>query len=105
MSGLALALTVLSSLGWAGFDATRKALSERLDAVPLVVLLMVGQLPFFGAWMAYEGGGLTIGSGFYAPAVGSVALNVAANLLFVTAVRISPLSVTILITPAIAPAP
>lgn len=95
MSGLALALTVVSSLGWAGFDATRKALSERLGAVPLVVLLMVGQLPFFGLWIAWDASELTVGSGFYLPAAGSVALNVAANLCFVTAVRISPLSVTI----------
>lgn len=95
MSGLALAYTILSSLGWAGFDATRKVLSSRVPAVPLVVLLMVGQLPFFGAWIAWDHATLVVGPGFWTPALASVALNVAANLLFLKAVRESPLSLTI----------
>ena len=95
MSGLALAYTILSSFGWAGFDATRKVLSSRVPAVPLVVLLMVGQLPFFGAWIAWEHASLVVGRGFWSPAIASVALNVAANLLFLKAVRESPLSLTV----------
>ena len=97
MTTLAIALTVVSALGWAGFDATRKGLSQHIPAVPLVVALMIGKLPFFAAWMATEAqtAGLDWTGHYYLPAVGSVLLNVAANLLFVMAVRISPLSVTI----------
>jgi len=92
----ALTLTVIlgSSLAWAGFDATRKRLTGVLDPMPLVVWLMVGQLVPFGIWMAVDGAPLP-GPDYLAPAAATVALNVVANVAFLTAVQKSPLSVTI----------
>lgn len=86
---------LLCALGWAGLDATRKALARHVAAVPLVLLLSVGQLPLFGVWAAWQGAAVSSWGGYLLPAVGSLVLNVVANLLFVVAVARSPLSVVI----------
>lgn len=91
---LAIALMVGTALGWAGFDAARKGLAAHVEPLPLVFALMLGQVPLFALWTALVDGWIP-GEGYAGPAAASVALNVAANLLFVTALRVSPLSVTI----------
>jgi drug/metabolite transporter (DMT)-like permease len=92
--GLALGFAVLSSLCWAGLDATRKHLSSETSAVALVTVLSLGQLPIYVAWWASAGGRIE-DPAYFGPALVEIGLNVAANLLFVRAVEISPLSVTI----------
>jgi drug/metabolite transporter (DMT)-like permease len=89
-----LAVGVGSSLGWAGLDATRKSLVRRVDPLPLVVWLTLGQLPLFVAWAVLDGRWVQHVD-YVWPAAGSVALNVAANLLYMHAVRLSPLSLTV----------
>jgi len=84
----------VSSLGWAALDALRKSLASRCDPVPLAALLAGGQLPLFLAWVALSGSA-TVSAGYVLPGGATVALNVVANLLFLRAVRISPLSATI----------
>lgn len=89
---------LIASLGWATFDAARKYLSDRIPPVALVVLLMLGQVPVFAIWLGWTihtDGLPAVGTDYLAPALLSVAINVAANLLFLRAVNLSPLSLTI----------
>ena len=93
-AAVAFAFAFVSSLSWAGLDATRKMLASRVSAVALVTVLSAGQIPLYIAWWISEAGTIT-SVDYVGPALVEVALNVAANLLFVRAVEISPLSVTI----------
>jgi uncharacterized membrane protein len=100
----ALLLVVACSLGWAGFDLLRKLLVREIPPVALVFLLTIGSAPLFAAWWIAAGSGLP-GPGYWLPALGSVAINIVANLLFLQGMRIAPLSVTVpllSLTPAFA---
>ena len=90
----ALTAITLSSLGFAGLDALRKVLAGRLEPVPLATLLTIGQMPLFVAW-ALLAGETGLAAGYAVPGVATVLLNVAANVLFLRAVQVSPLSLTI----------
>jgi uncharacterized membrane protein len=99
-----LLLVLACSLGWAGFDLLRKLLVHEVPPVALVFLLTAGSVPLFGLWAIVEGVGPPA-PGYWAPALGSVLLNLVANLLFLTGMRIAPLSVTVpllSLTPAFA---
>ncbi|MFL6232865.1 MAG: EamA family transporter [Thermoanaerobaculia bacterium] len=99
-----LLLVVACSLGWAGVDLLRKLLVARVSPVALVFLLTVGVAPLFAAWMAVAGTSLPR-PGYLLPALTSVVLNVAANLLYLEGMRIAPISVTVpllSLTPAFA---
>ncbi|HYO12509.1 MAG TPA: DMT family transporter [Thermoanaerobaculia bacterium] len=89
-----LLLVLACSLGWAGFDLLRKLLVTEIPPVALVFLLTAGSVPLFGLWAIVEGVGPPA-PGYLAPALGSVLLNLVANLLFLTGMRIAPLSVTV----------
>lgn len=91
---LALLLVVAASLGWAGFDLLRKLLVKEVPSVALVFLLTAASAPLFAAWMVADGA-TRLEPGYWIPALGSVALNVVANLLFLEGMRIAPLSVTV----------
>ena len=100
----ALLLVVASSLGWSGFDLLRKLLVREIPAVPLVFLLTAGSAPLFAVWMLVDGAARP-SPGYLLPAVGSVLLNLVANLLFLEGMRIAPFSVTVpllSLTPAFA---
>src|SRR6266849_3381929 len=90
----ALLLVVFSSLGWAGFDLLRKLLVREVAPVALLLMLTLGAVPLFAAWVWIDGVAAPA-SGYLAPALGSVVLNVVANLLFLHGMRIAPLSVAI----------
>jgi drug/metabolite transporter (DMT)-like permease len=92
--GPALLAIGISSLGWAALDALRKALASRVRPVPLVALLALGQLPLFLVWIAVSGEA-RLDPGYLVPGASTVALNVGANVLFIRAVQVSPLSATI----------
>src|SRR5690606_12298660 len=93
MLTLGLLFTVLSSLGWAGFDVVRKHMVRRLDPGALVVLVNLVQVPGFVVWLLVEGP--RIEAGYLKFFWGSLLLNLAAHLLFFRSVRLSPLSSTI----------
>jgi drug/metabolite transporter (DMT)-like permease len=100
----ALLLVVACSLGWAGFDLLRKLLVGKIPPVALVFLLTIGSAPLFAAWAAVQGAAPPR-AGYLLPALGSVVLNVVANLLYLEGMRIAPLSVTVpllSLTPAFA---
>ena len=89
-----LLLLLLSSLAWSGLDVSRKVLAGRLDALPLVVALSLGQGLVLVAGLAATGFG-PIAPAFYAPAAGSVVLNVIGNMLFVRSVAVSPFATVV----------
>jgi drug/metabolite transporter (DMT)-like permease len=90
----ALLLAVGSSVSWAGLDTCRKILSRHVPTVPIVVYLTLGQIPMFGLWLVVEQA-YRIAPGYVWPASLAVLLNGGANLLFVRAVQVSPLSLTV----------
>lgn len=94
MSSLGLVLALTASLFWGGLDTLRKVLSSQLRPLPLATLLVAGQIPMFLVWAAWSG--MTPpGQGYWLPGVADAVCALLAQLLFVAALRVSPLSVTI----------
>jgi len=91
---LPLLLVVACSLGWAGFDLLRKLLVREVPPEALLFLLTIGSAPLFAVWMLAAGTGGP-GPGYWLPALGSVLLNLVANLLFLSGMRVAPLSVSV----------
>ena len=89
---------VACALAWSSFDLVRKLLLEDVEPMPLVFALTALQTPVMLAWFLLAGGlggeGLPE-DGYLLPALASVAINVVANVLFVVAIQVSPLSVTV----------
>lgn len=90
----ALLLVLGCSLGWAGFDVLRKSLTRRLEPQLLVLALACGQAPLFLVW-GLVAGDLRVTPAYVLPGLLGLAANLAANLLFMRAVQIAPLSTTI----------
>jgi drug/metabolite transporter (DMT)-like permease len=91
---MGLALGIASALCWAGLDVARKALAREASPTALAVFLLLGQLPLLGAWAAFDRTWVT-DARYWPPALGSMALNALANVLFMRSVRLSPLSRTV----------
>ena len=90
----ALLLTLGASGAFGAFDAARKKLGAFLGPMPLTALLGIGQVPVFAAWCLLAGASLP-GPGYLPQALASLAFNLTGNLLFLRAVQLSPLSLTI----------
>jgi drug/metabolite transporter (DMT)-like permease len=91
---LALVLILLSSFCWAGFDLSRKKLIEHVPPVALLFILALAQGMLMVGWLLWDGFAAPE-AGFWLPSLGSTALNVGANLAFIFAIAVSPLSVTV----------
>ena len=94
VSAISLLLVLGCAIGFAGADLLRKVLAHRLHPVPLLFILAAGMTPAFVGWWVWSGAAAPT-AGYWVPGLGSVLLNVIANLVFLEAVRISPLSLTI----------
>lgn len=92
VSGVAAAIA--AAFGWAFYDLARRALTARMTAWALVAWVTIGALPLLGLW-AVLAGDLVPRPGYAAPALASVALNVAANFGYFRAFQLSPMSVTL----------
>lgn len=90
---LPLALIAAASVSQAGGDLSRKILSRHLRPLPMIFLLSLASAPLF-ALDVVLGGGVQILPAYYAPALGSLFLNIGGQLAFVESVRIAPLSLT-----------
>ncbi|MDZ7289140.1 MAG: DMT family transporter [candidate division KSB1 bacterium] len=90
----ALLIIIGATLSWSGLDTLRKLLASRIKPIPLVILLTLGQIPIFLAWVAIEGSP-TFSLRYFQYGLTAVVVNIIANLMFVNAVRISPFSLTI----------
>lgn len=87
-------LSILCGLLWAGLDAARKGLAVHVAALPLVAAVAAAQTPIFGVWLAVEG--LPPWDPRYLLVGGAaVVLNILALWMFVRALAIAPLSLTI----------
>ncbi len=93
---LAVSIVFACALAWASFDFLRKTILRWMDPMPLVFLLTALQTPLFAAWAAGAAAPSRSEAWLYVlPAAASVALNVVSNVLFVVAIKVSPLSLTI----------
>jgi drug/metabolite transporter (DMT)-like permease len=94
ITSLGLALTLVSALCWALFDALRKRLTRAVAPLYLGVLLPLAQAPLLALWArSREPFGLATAS--LGPLAASALINVFALVLFLGALRRSPLSLTI----------
>jgi drug/metabolite transporter (DMT)-like permease len=91
-TGILFALS--SSLAWAGLDVVRKQLADKIPTLALATILSLGQAPAFAIWWWVSGGHIS-NPAYVAPAAAGLALNIAANILFLMAMRASPFSVSI----------
>jgi drug/metabolite transporter (DMT)-like permease len=82
------------SFAWGACDLSRKLLAGKIRPQPLAVLITMAAVPIFLVWMLIDGVP-DVQASYWAPALASVALNVAANLAFFVALRGAGLSVTI----------
>ena len=94
VSFAAVILTVGCAIAFSVADLQRKLLAERVRPLPLLVAMSAGMAPFFLVWWIWQGAGGPA-AGYWLPGLSSVLLNIVANLAFLEAVRIAPLSVTI----------
>lgn len=92
---LTVLVLVACALAWSSFDLVRKLLLDTIDPVPLVFLLAGFQTPLFALWNGATGGPWVPEEGYLVPALLSVALNIVSNVLFISAIKVSPLSLTI----------
>lgn len=91
---MGFSLGVASALCWSGLDVVRKALAGKASPTALAVFLLLGQIPFLGAWAAFDGAWVT-DARYWPPAVASMSMNALANVLFMRSVELSPLSRTV----------
>ncbi|MGH9379903.1 MAG: DMT family transporter [Thermoanaerobaculia bacterium] len=91
----ALLALVGCALAFAALDLLRKLLTHHIRTVPLLFWLAAGSLPVFAIWWWGSGGAGPRDAAYWLPALTSLALNIVANLLYLEAVRRSPLSLTI----------
>jgi drug/metabolite transporter (DMT)-like permease len=94
VSVVAVVVVACVALAFSGLDVLRKVLGASIEPIPLLVLLTLGSLPIFLAWAASESR-WEVAPAYVVPGASSIALNVVANLAFLQAVRVSPLSLTI----------
>ncbi|MEO1084940.1 MAG: EamA family transporter [Acidobacteriota bacterium] len=93
-----LLLTVACAVGWSLLDLSRKFLAGHASAVATALLLVVGQIPLFVAWIVIEGrpvAALVPSEAYWPAGVATIALNVLANLAFMQSVKLSPMSRTV----------
>lgn len=94
MEMIGVSLAILCSLCWLGFDLSRKLLSHGIPVVPLTILIMYAQLPFYGAGIFYQGTDLTWNE-FVQPAMVAGIFNLFGNAFFVWGVQKIPFSISI----------
>jgi drug/metabolite transporter (DMT)-like permease len=94
LTSAAVALTVVAALAWALLDLLRRLLAHRLPALPLVAWMTAGAVPPLAVW-TWLSAGQHAGPGYILPALGSVAINLAANFAYFRSLQLSPLSKTL----------
>tara|TARA_R110000868_G_scaffold101366_2_gene279158 strand:+ start:887 stop:1774 length:888 start_codon:yes stop_codon:yes gene_type:complete len=94
LSFSAIALSVACAVAFSGSDYFRKAVPATCS-VPLVLFYMVsGQVPILALWLWFIGD-YSISVAYVLPGLTAAVAGLAANLLFISAVRLSPLSLMV----------
>jgi drug/metabolite transporter (DMT)-like permease len=94
ITALGLVFTLVGAVSWALFDALRKRLAREVSPVHLGLLLPLAQAPLLALWAASrEPLGLPVAC--LVPLAASALLNGLALVLFLDALRLSPMSLTI----------
>ena len=91
---MSLAVTIAAAASWSALDVARKRLATRIPPVPLTLLFMLGQIPLWIAWVLVDAGAF-LTSTYLAPGLACLVVNLIAQLLFMGALRLAPLSETI----------
>jgi len=94
MSTTALVATLLCAIGFAAFDYFRKVAAQKFDTRVLLVFLLGGQVPVISTWLLTSGQ-FQLDAGYFLPGVVTALAGLAANILFLMALQISPLSLMI----------
>jgi drug/metabolite transporter (DMT)-like permease len=94
IAGTALLLIVGCGLAWSALDVLRKLLAPHLSPLAVVFFLALGQVPVLAAWGAGQPAGAATGR-YVLVAASSIALNVLANVAFVSALARSRLSLVV----------
>lgn len=94
VSLLGIVLVVGATLCFSLFDLLRKKLTGRLSDAFLVMVLALGAVPLYGAWVALQPPA-AVSAGYVWPGVASVVCNLGANYGFLRSVRLSGLSAVI----------
>ncbi len=81
-------------LAWSLLDLLRKQLASGGRAIPLTFMVVMANLPWLLLWAWYDNE-WTIGSGYWLPGLGSMIVNLLANLAYMQSVRLSPMSATV----------
>lgn len=88
-------LVVGASLGWSALDWVRKEMATRTGPIPFLIVLTAGQAAIILPFTLSGGGAIQVEAGYWLPGLASLTLNILANWLFMRAVAISPLSLTV----------
>lgn len=91
---MGFAIGFAAALCWAALDVVRKALSDKASPTSLALVLLIGQLPFLGAWAAFDQTWV-VRDIYWLPAFASMAMNAFANVLFMRSLQLSPMSRTV----------
>ncbi|MXZ38476.1 MAG: EamA family transporter [Holophagales bacterium] len=94
VSLLGIVLVVGATLCFSLFDLLRKKLTGRLSDAFLVMVLALGAVPLYGAWVALQPPA-AVSAAYVWPGVASVVCNLGANYGFLRSVRLSGLSAVI----------
>jgi len=94
ISVTALVATLLCAIGFAAFDYFRKVAADKFDARVLLVFLLGGQVPVISIWLLTSGQ-FQLDVGYFLPGAITALAGLAANILFLMALQLSPLSLMI----------
>jgi drug/metabolite transporter (DMT)-like permease len=94
-TGIGLLLAAVCALAWSGVDALRKALGQRIGAVTAAGAIQFGAALPFLAMLPLQPPVQPLGEEFWLALAGSIVLNTVANIVYVRAIQISPLALTI----------
>lgn len=94
MTTVALLLILGAAAAYSVMDLLRKLLTRHMSTLALLLWMTLGAVPLFGVWAWRDGMG-TPGPSYSLIALGSVGLQVLANVAMIEALRRSPLSATI----------
>jgi len=94
VSAAGIALSLASGFSYAIHDYLRKVVSEDIGPALLLLIIVLGQIPVLGLFWAVAGE-TEFTNGYWLPGVADAAAGLTANILFLKAIKVSPLSLTI----------